>query len=116
MKPASAKNKGRMLQKWVRDTILRAFPVLSSDDVRSTSMGASGEDILLSSLAKSLFPYAVECKNVESLNVWAAFSQCQANASSSTTPLLFIKKNKKNPLVVMPADIFFSLISADHDK
>jgi len=47
LKPQSAKAKGRKLQQWVRDQILQRFPTLSTDDVRSTSMGASGEDVQL---------------------------------------------------------------------
>ena len=45
MKTSSAKAKGRNLQKWVRDIILESFPGLEPDDVRSITMGDSGEDM-----------------------------------------------------------------------
>ena len=47
MKPRSAKNKGKRLQNKVRDLILEKFNTLEPDDVRSITMGDSGEDILL---------------------------------------------------------------------
>ena len=46
MKPRSAKNKGKRLQNKVRDLILEKFNQLEPDDVRSITMGDSGEDIL----------------------------------------------------------------------
>ena len=109
MKPQSAKAKGRNLQKWVRDLILESFPALEPDDVRSTSMGAGGEDLLLSPAARRLFPYSVECKNVEKLNVWSAYEQAEAN-SGEHEPLLIMKKNRKNPLVVIDAEAFVNLL------
>ena len=67
MKTRSAKNKGKRLQNDVRDLILETFKELEPDDVRSTTMGDSGEDILLSPAARKLFPFSVECKNQEKL-------------------------------------------------
>jgi len=112
MKPQSAKAKGRNLQQWVRDLILESFPALEPDDVRSTSMGAGGEDLLLSPAARRLFPYSVECKNVEKLNVWNAYDQAAAN-SGEHEPLLVMKKNRKKPLVVMDAEAFVNLLKTD---
>ena len=63
MKTRSAKNKGKRLQNEVRDLILETFKQLEPDDVRSTTMGDSGEDVLLSPAARKLFPFSVECKN-----------------------------------------------------
>ncbi len=109
MKTQSAKAKGRNLQKWVRDLILEAFTDLEPDDVRSTSMGAGGEDVQLSPAARRHFPYSVECKNVEKLNVWAAYEQADAN-SGNYEPILVMKKNRKKPLIVMDAEAFMKLI------
>jgi hypothetical protein len=80
MKTRSAKNKGKRLQNDVRDLILETFKELEPDDVRSTTMGDSGEDVLLSPAARKLFPFSVECKNQEKLNIcyiklgWMIFS------------------------------------------
>lgn len=109
MRPQSAKAKGRRFQQWCRDLILESFPGLEPDDVRSTSMGAGGEDLQLSPAARRKFPYSVECKNVEKLSVWKAYEQAQANGANHE-PLLLMKKNGKKPLVVIDAEAFFNLI------
>lgn len=109
MKPQSAKAKGRNLQKWVRDLILETWTDLEPDDVRSTSMGAGGEDLLLSPAARRKFGFSVECKNVEKLNVWSAYEQAEANCGNHE-PLLVMKKNRKKPLVVMDAEAFLELV------
>ena len=109
MKPQSAKAKGRKLQQWVRDLILESWTDLEEDDVRSTSMGAGGEDVQLSPAARRHFPYSVECKSVEKLNVWGAYEQAAAN-SGPHEPLLVMKKNRKKPLVVIDAEAFMELV------
>src|SRR5690349_9145817 len=82
MRPQSAKAKGRRLQQEVRDAILGKFPELQPDDVRSTSMGASGEDLLLSPAARTRFPFYVEAKNQEALNIWKALEQAEKGAQA----------------------------------
>jgi hypothetical protein len=109
MKPQSAKAKGRKLQQTVRDLILETWDELEEDDVRSTSMGAAGMDVQLSPAAQKKFPYAVEAKNVEKLNVYNAYEQATANCGK-LEPLLVMKKNHKKPLVVMDLDAFMELV------
>ena len=104
MTPQSAKAKGRKLQKWFRQRLIDTLN-LHPDDVESRSMGAGGEDLMFSSSARGAFPYSVECKNQESINVWKAYEQAVFN-SGAYEPLLVIKKNRKNPLVVMDAEYF----------
>ena len=67
MKTRSAKNKGKRLQNSVRDILLETFTQLEPDDIKSTTMGESGEDIQLSPAARKLIPYAIECKNQEKM-------------------------------------------------
>ena len=71
MKTQSAKAKGRRLQQWVRDLLIEKLNV-HPEDVESRSMGAGGEDLIV---AREKFPYSVECKNQEKVNVWDAYSQ-----------------------------------------
>lgn len=106
IKPSSAKNKGRRFQQWVRDMILSTFPVLEPGDVRSTSMGAMGVDILLSPAAERLFPFAVECKNNKSNSIYALYDQAVANRGKME-PILFVKADRRKPLVVLDAEFFF---------
>ena len=42
MKPSSAKNKGRLLQQWVRDILLSKIGGVEDDDIKSTPMGVNG--------------------------------------------------------------------------
>ena len=80
---------------------------LDPADIESRSMGAGGEDIMLSASARKSFPYSVECKNAESLNVWKAYQQAKANCGEYI-PMLIIKKNREVPLVVVEAEHFFN--------
>jgi len=60
---------------------------------------------MLSPAARLLFPYSIECKNTETLNVWAAWKQACANAGEHE-PLLIIKRNRAQPLAVVDAKHF----------
>ena len=101
MKPRSAKNKGKRLQNKIRDLILEKFNnILEQDDVRSITMGDSGEDILLSPVARRLFPFSVECKAQESLSIWSALQQAESNAGKHI-PLLVFKRNRSKTYAVL---------------
>ena len=71
-------------------------------------MGASGEDLIMAQMARQKFPFSIECKNQERLNVWDSYSQADTN-SGKYEPILFIKKNNKKPLVVLDAEYFIKL-------
>lgn len=111
MKPRSAKNKGKRLQNTVRDMILENFDMLEPDDAVSTLMGDSGTDIKLSPAARKVFPYSIECKNQESLNVWKALEQAESNTKEGTHPVLFFKRNNTPVYAVISAEHFFQLVS-----
>ena len=72
-------------------------------------MGAGGEDVVMARAARQKFPFSIECKNCERLNVWDAYDQAIAN-SGDYEPLLVMKKNRKKPLVVMDAEAFIKLM------
>ena len=109
MKASSCKNKGRRLQQEVARGILGAFPHLQEDDVRSTSMGAGGEDVQLSVAARQCMPYSIECKNTERLAIWSAIEQCEANAPDGSTPLVVFKRNRSKMYAVLPWEHFMAL-------
>ena len=110
MKPRSAKNKGKRLQNKIRDLILEKFDSLEPDDVRSITMGDSGEDILLSHAARRLFPFSVECKNQEKLNIWGALEQAEDN-SGNHTPLVIFKRNRSKTYAVLEFDRLLELLN-----
>jgi hypothetical protein len=109
MKSRSAKNKGKRLQNNVRDLILEKFQQLEEDDVRSITMGDSGEDILLSPAARKLFPFSVECKNQEKLNIWSSLEQTETNAGKHT-PLLIFKRNRSKTYAVLQLDDLMEML------
>ena len=109
MKTQSAKAKGRRFQQWVRDILIEKLNV-HPEDVESRSMGAGGEDLIMARAARLKFPYSIECKNQESLNVWKSYEQAESN-SGKYEPVVFIKRNNQKPLVVVDAEYFVKLHS-----
>ena len=107
MKTHSAKAKGRRLQQEVRDRLLEVSK-LHPDDIRSTPMGSSGEDVMLSPAARKVFPWSIECKNVEKLSIWSAIEQARANAKDYT-PVVVFTKNHETTQVAIPFDFFIKL-------
>ena len=111
--PKTAKAKGRRLQQLVVKKLLLLLPGVQPDDIQSRSMGANGEDIMLSPYARSKFPYSVECKNQEKINLWKAWEQTQGNAEDYQ-PLLIVGKNNTKPLAVVDLDYFLNLQRLDN--
>ena len=85
IKTSSAKAKGRKLQQYVC-TKLREIFNLGERDVKSCSMGAGGEDILLSDAAFAILPLSLECKNTQSFPSLAALKQAKENAPEGALP------------------------------
>tara|TARA_R100000426_G_scaffold913_1_gene1743 strand:- start:40 stop:372 length:333 start_codon:yes stop_codon:yes gene_type:complete len=107
MRTQSKKAKGRRLQQWVRDLLIEKLEV-HPEDIESRSMGAGGEDLIMSRSAREKFPYSIECKNQESLNIWKSYEQAQQN-SGNYEPIVVIKRNNVKPLVLVDADYFVEL-------
>lgn len=115
MKTSSAKAKGRKLQNDIVAYILATYLELTELDVRSTSMGAGGEDVQMSSKAKQLFPYQVECKNQEKFKgIYDIMDQAKGHGNYE--PVAFIKMNRKEPLAIITAEHFFNLMSRLHGQ
>ena len=107
MRTQSKKAKGRRLQQWVRDLLIEKLEV-HPEDIESRSMGAGGEDLIMSRSAREKFPYSIECKNQESLNIWKSYEQAQQN-SGIYEPIVVLKRNNVKPLVLVDADYFVEL-------
>ena len=107
MKTSSAKAKGRRLQQWFRDLLIEKLDV-HPEDIESRSMGAGGEDLIMARAARKKFPYSIECKNQESINVWKAYEQAEEN-SGAFEPIVVLKRNNTKPLVLVDADYFVRL-------
>ena len=107
MKTSSAKAKGRRLQQWFRDLLIEKLDV-HPEDIESRSMGAGGEDLIMARAARKKFPYSIECKNQESINVWKSYEQAKEN-SGDYEPIVVLKRNNAKPLVLVDADYFVRL-------
>ena len=107
MNTSSKKAKGRRLQKWVREVLIEKLKI-HEEDIESRSMGAGGEDLIMARAARETFPYSIECKNQEKINLWESYKQATEN-SGKYEPVVFIKRNNHKPLVVVDADYFINL-------
>ena len=105
----SIKAKGRRLQNFVRDSLRRSFPSLAEDDIKSQTMGMTGEDIVLSPAAQAAIPYSFECKNKERMDLWKSLQQCEDNCNGRE-PVLIIKRNRTKPYAVIDVELFLKLI------
>ena len=107
MKTSSAKAKGRRLQQQVRTQLIEELEI-HPEDIESRPMGSQGEDLIMSRAAREAFPYSIECKNQEKLNVWSAWEQAKENCKSYK-PLVVMSRNRQETLVVMRLDDLISL-------
>lgn len=71
-------------------------------------MGAGGVDVQLSEKARRLFPYSVECKNRQTFGTLYEYFETAAG-HDSLEPLLVVKMNHKQPLVVITLEHFMHL-------
>ena len=112
MRPQSAKQKGRLLQQKFRQLLIDLLG-LDEEDLESRPMGSQGEDIIMGKQSRQVFPYSIECKNQEALNVWKSYDQAQTNCKGYE-PLLVIKRNRSKVLVVLDAEHFVKIHNASH--
>lgn len=113
IKVSSAKNKGRQLQYTVCEMIADKFNVKfdQNDDsglIQSRPMGQHNEDIILRGNLKEQFPFSIECKNCEKINLSDWIRQAKNNIKENTDWLLIFKKHTlgTKPLVCLDFDTF----------
>ena len=91
----------------MRDLLIEKLEV-HPEDIESRSMGAGGEDLIMARAARKKFPYSIECKNQEKVNIWDSYEQAQEN-SGDYEPIVVLKRNNTKPLVLIDADYFVRL-------
>ncbi len=108
---ASARSKGRELQKWTCQQIsdLLNIPWGKDELIASREASQTGTDVRLIGEAKERFPFSVECKAQETWSVLAWAKQAEANRVKGTDWLLVMKKSRIRPIVAMDAEKFFNL-------
>ena len=109
MKTSSAKAKGRKLQDWVRSKLIEYLDEDNTHEldkeITTAIMGENGADVKLSSMCEHLFPFSIECKNQEKFTgIYNMLDQAQSHGD--LPPILFIKMNRRKPLVVLDAEQF----------
>jgi hypothetical protein len=120
LRPQSCKAKGRRLQQWCATEFKKTFPHLQGNDVRSLSMGANGDDLILSPLALQALPYNFEMKNVENFQVWATIEQTMRRSllqdqGTATHPCIVVKRNHIQPVVLVPLGHVLHLLNVPAD-
>lgn len=110
MQARSARAKGKRLENLIKDKLVEAFS-LTSDDIRVAIGAENGADIKLSNKAKALFPFAIECKARAKMDTLYKFYDQAVRNSDKLIPLLVLKADYKNPLVVLDFDYFLTLVN-----
>lgn len=111
----SAKNKGVRLQNEIVAAICARFPSLAPGiDVKGRTMGETGCDVLLSTPARVLFPFAVEARNQEAVNIWQAWEDAKRHAERERlNALAVIHRNRSDTLVVIDLATFLGVLRTD---
>lgn len=109
MKTSSAKAKGRRCSQEVKDLLLHHSPDLQDADLIVTPSGVPGVDLHLSPKAMEKYPFAVECKNQEALNIWASLAQAETHKPG--TPILFFKRNRSDLYCALKATDLMKLLN-----
>jgi len=108
MKTQSAKAKGRRFQQKIAKILTDTFG-LEPGDIESRSMGAQGEDLMLSPAARRKIPFSFECKKHKSFSIYSIYEQAVSNANGKI-PCAVIEKDRSKPLVVLSFADFLKLI------
>jgi len=109
---ASRKSKARELQKYVAEKIsnITDIPWGKEQLIASREMGQAGTDIRLIGEARKKFPFAVECKRTEKLNLHGAIKQAKDNVVNDLPDWLVIsRRSGEKAIVSMDADKFFEI-------
>lgn len=108
---SSRKAKARELQKYVAQKIsdITGIPCGKDELIESREMGQAGSDVKLIGDAQKLFPFAVECKRTEKLDLFGAIRQAKENTKEGIDWLVIHRRSKEDALVTMKADVFFEL-------
>jgi hypothetical protein len=90
----SSKAKGRRLQNYVRDMLREVYHGLHPDDIKSQTMGMTGEDIVRTPAAKEVCAFSFEC----------------------LSPAIVFKKNGKQPYVAIPFTTFCDMLQFEYER
>ena len=95
----SRKAKGRKLQNIVRDDLNQLFGL----DLHSRIMGEKGADVYGDT---DVFPFHIECKNQEQLQLWKELEKIKLKEY----PALLIKRNRTGIYAVISYQMFLDFV------
>jgi|TARA_R110000772_G_scaffold237244_1_gene349161 hypothetical protein len=106
----AAKAKGRGGQNEIRDKLLDIFPEFEPDDIKSTTMGDTGEDIQLSPAARRVLPISIEVKRRkgELKTVYGYMEQAARHGKGE--PVVFFRSDRKPWVVMVGLDHYMELL------
>jgi hypothetical protein len=112
MNTRSAKAKGNRLQNYVAEC-MEKYLGIGAGDIRKTTAGVNGPDVEVTDTLVDKFPFSVECKNTERVNIWAAYEQACGNngTTHARIPMLVIKRNRSVPLACIELETFFIILA-----
>ena len=122
MKTSSKKQKGRKLQYWVCEKICELFNIEFEQQndlcfIQSRNMGQKGTDVQIkNSELYEKFIYDVECKNTETIKLYDYIKQSKKNTKEGRQWLVVHKKNHSDPIVILDANHFFTILKKILDK
>lgn len=104
--------KCQRLQKWVCKKIseLLDIPYGVDEQIAPRESGQPGVDVRLVADAKKRCKLSIECKNQERWDVHSWIEQAKANQLEGTDWIVIAKRNHKDPVVILDADIFFKIL------
>lgn len=113
MKRRSAKQKGKRAVFETRDLLLAHANHLTEEDIQKPIGSRKGADLVFSTKAKETYPFTVEVKNQERLNIWEALEQSETHcAETELKPLLVFRRNHSPLYVTLRFEDFLKMIRA----
>ncbi len=108
MRTSSAKAKGKRAAVEIKEALHKYAPALEQADIWVTPSGVPGVDVNFSPLAKKVYPYAIEAKNQEAIQIWAALKQCEERRTQGT-PLLIFRRNRSELYACLKLEDFLRI-------
>lgn len=104
--------KGNRLRKQIKEMRLKYAPQLQDGDIMLAPSSVPGVDEWQSPAAEKVYPISSEMKNQETTHIWEWWQQTVKNTKKGTEPALFFSRNReKEPLVVVRAELFISMLA-----
>jgi hypothetical protein len=115
----SSSRKGRRGADEVAKMLLRSAPSLTRTDIRIPHTNKPGEDLAFTGTGRARFPFCVEIKFTESLNIWAAIRQAERYRPvgirpSERLPLVFFRRAHSPVYVAVPAEVFLAALACKY--